>query len=132
MAGKLFEAPGQGDGSHGPKRWSLAVGARDGGAAPGGRAASARAGPVSERAGKKARQQRHIQAQQRAAERKTAGVEEQVKTLDEILTGVLSAPALTFDSLKVAPELRAFDPGHLGTAEPAPDWTDYEPPGRGA
>ena len=79
----------------------------------------------------KARQQRHIQAQQRAAERKTAGVEEQVKTLDEILTGVLSAPALTFDSLKVAPELRAFDPGHLGTAEPAPDWTDYEPPGPG-
>jgi restriction system protein len=53
----------------------------------------------------KARQQRHIQAQLRAADRKTAGVEEQVKILDEILTGVLSSPALTFDSLKVAPEL---------------------------
>ena len=79
----------------------------------------------------KARQQRHIQAQLRAAERKTAGIEEQVKTLDEILTGVLSSPALTFDSLKVTPELPAFDPGHLGTAEPAPDWTDYEPPGPG-
>ena len=79
----------------------------------------------------KARQQRHIQAQLRAADRKTAAVEEQVKTLDEILTGVLSSPALTFDSLKVTPELPAFDPGHLGTAEPAPDWTDYEPPGPG-
>ena len=79
----------------------------------------------------KARQQRHIQAQQRAAERKTAGVEEQVKILDEVLTSVLPMPALTFDSLKVTPELPAFDPGHLGTAEPAPDWTDYEPPGPG-
>ena len=80
----------------------------------------------------KARQQRHIQAQQLAAERKTAGVEEQVKFLDEVLTSVLPMPALTFDSLKVTPELPAFDPGHLGIAEPAPDWTDYEPPGRGA
>ena len=31
----------------------------------------------------------------------------------------------------MTPELPAFDPGHLGTAEPAPDWTDYEPPGPG-
>ena len=77
----------------------------------------------------KARQQRHIQVQQRAADRKTAGVEEQVKVLDEVLTGVLPMPALTFDSLKVVPELPAFEPGHFGTAEPVPDWTDYEPPG---
>ncbi len=80
----------------------------------------------------KARQQRHIQAQLRAADRKTAGVEEQVKTLDEILTGVLSSPALTFDSLKVTPELPAFDPGHLGTAEPAPDGLTTSLPGLGA
>jgi restriction system protein len=79
----------------------------------------------------KARQQRHIQAQQRAAERKTTGVDDQVKILDEILTGVLSSPALTFDSLKVTPELPAFEPGHLGTAEAGPNWTDYEPPGLG-
>jgi restriction system protein len=80
----------------------------------------------------KARQQRHFQAQQRTAERKTAEVEQQIKILDEILTGTLPLPALSFDSLKVTPALPSFDPGPLGAADPAPDWADYAPPEPGA
>ncbi len=76
----------------------------------------------------KARQQRHIESQQRAAELKTAEVERQIKMLDEVLTSILRLPVLTFDSLMVTAELPHFDPGSLGTAEPAPDWDDYEPP----
>ena len=63
----------------------------------------------------------------RVAEAKTAATERQVKILDEVLTGILSLPALTFDSLKVRPELRTFDPGPLGVTEPAPDWKGYAP-----
>jgi restriction system protein len=76
----------------------------------------------------KARQQRHIQAQQHATERKTTEVEEQIKLLDAVLTSILPLPVLTFDSLKVTPELPSFDPGPLGIAEPAPEWADYAPP----
>lgn len=76
----------------------------------------------------KARQQRHIESQQRAADLKTAEVERQIKMLDEVLTSILRLPVLTFDSLTVTPELPHFDAGSLGTAEPAPDWDDYEPP----
>lgn len=76
----------------------------------------------------KARQQRHIDSQQRAAELKTAEVEQQIRTLDEVLTSILRLPVLTFDSLTVTPELPSFDPGSLGAAEPAPDWADYAPP----
>lgn len=76
----------------------------------------------------KARQQQHIDSQQRAAELKTAEVEKQIKTLDEVLTSILPLPVLAFDSLKATSVLPRFDPGSLGTAEPAPDWDDYEPP----
>jgi restriction system protein len=73
----------------------------------------------------KARQQQHLEAQQHTAEARGAAVERQIKVLDEILTGILSLPALTFDALKVTPEPPRFDPGQLGVAEPAPDWNDY-------
>lgn len=76
----------------------------------------------------KARQQRHFESQQRAAELKTAEVERRIMMLDEVLTSILRLPVLTFDSLMVTAELPHFDPGSLGTAEPAPDWDDYEPP----
>jgi len=74
------------------------------------------------------RRELHLQAQLRTAERKTAEVGEQIKVLDEVLTGILSLPVLRFDSLKVTPELPAFDPGPLGIPEPTPDWTEYAPP----
>ena len=66
-------------------------------------------------------------SQQRSAEAKTAATERQIKILDEVLTGILSLPALTFDSLKVTPEHRSFDPGHWELLEPAPDWKGYAP-----
>jgi restriction system protein len=80
----------------------------------------------------KAQQQQHIEAQQHAAEVKTAAVEQQVKVLDEILTGILSLPPLTFDALKVTSVPPRFDPGPLDVAEPAPDWNDYAAPEPGA
>jgi restriction system protein len=75
----------------------------------------------------KAEQQRHAESQQRSAEAKTAATERQIKILDNVLTGILSIPALTFESLKVIPELQRFDPGPLGVAEPGPDWKGYAP-----
>jgi restriction system protein len=39
---------------------------------------------------------------------------------------------LTFDALKVTPELPTFDPGPVGIAEPAPEWKDYAVPEPGA
>ena len=80
----------------------------------------------------KARQQEHAKAQQHTAETKTVAVEQQVNVLNEILTGVLSLPVLTFDALKVTAEIPRFDPGQLGVAEPSPDWTDFAVPEPGA
>jgi restriction system protein len=75
----------------------------------------------------KIRQQRHAESQQRATETKTAAVGQRIKVLDEVLTGILPLPALTFDRMKVAPKLPGFDPGPLGVVEPAPDWNAYAP-----
>lgn len=76
----------------------------------------------------KAAQQRHIESQQRTAELRTSEVEQRARILDKVLTSVLPLPALTFDSLKVTPELPGFEPGPLRVAESAPDWNDYAPP----
>jgi restriction system protein len=80
----------------------------------------------------KARQQQHTEAQQHTAEAKTVAVEQQVKVLDEILTGILSLPVLTFDALKVTQALPRFDPGPMGVAERSPDWGEYAVPEPGA
>jgi restriction system protein len=80
----------------------------------------------------KARQQQHAEAQQHTTEAQTVAVERQVKALDEILTGILPLPALTFDALMVTPEFPPFDPGSTGIADPAPDWNDYALPEPGA
>ena len=76
----------------------------------------------------KAAQQRHIESQQRTAELRTSEVEQQARALDRVLTSILPLPALTFDSLKVIPELPNFEPGPLRVAESVPDWNDYSPP----
>jgi restriction system protein len=75
----------------------------------------------------KTRQQRHVESQQRAAETKTAAVEQRINVLDEVLTGILPLPALTFDQTKVTPKVPSFDPGPLGIAEPSLKWDDYAP-----
>ena len=75
----------------------------------------------------KARQQEHLEAQQEAAAEQTAAVQEQVKSLEEVLTSVLPLPPMSFDRLMVTPRTPPFDPGPLGAADPGPDWNDFAP-----
>jgi restriction system protein len=75
----------------------------------------------------KVRLQRHIESQQRTADMRTAEVEEHLRILDNVLTGILKLPPLSFDALKAVPELPSFDAGQLRMAEAAPSWPDYAP-----
>jgi restriction system protein len=75
----------------------------------------------------KTRQQEHLESQQRAADEQTAAVQEQIKSLDEVLTSVLPLPPLSFDRLMATPRTPAFDPGPLGAAVPGPEWSDFAP-----
>ena len=80
----------------------------------------------------KDRRQEHAEAQQQAAGAKTAEVERQVKTLDEVLTSVLTSPPFTLEGLMIVPGTPEFDPGPLGAGLHAPDWSGFEPaPPRG-
>jgi len=75
----------------------------------------------------KKRQQQHLESQQRTADAKTTAVHQQIDTLDEVLTSILPLPPLSFDQLQITPQVPSFDPGLLGTADPAPDWNAYAP-----
>ena len=72
-------------------------------------------------------EQEHLESRQRAADEQTAAVQEQLKSLDEVLTSVLALPPLSFDRLMITPRTPAFDPGPLGAALPGPDWADFAP-----
>ena len=69
----------------------------------------------------------HLESEQRAADEQTAAVQEQITSLDEVLTSVLPLPPLSFDRLMITPRTPAFDPGQLGDALPDPDWGDFAP-----
>ena len=73
------------------------------------------------------RQQEHLESQQRAAEERTAAVQERMKALDEVLTSIVPLRPLSFGQLMAAPRTPDFDPGALGAALPAPDWNDFAP-----
>ena len=75
----------------------------------------------------KARQDELLESQQRTAEEQTAAVQEQIKSLEEVLTSVLPLPPMSFDRLMATPRTPAFDPGPLGVAVPGPDWSDFAP-----
>jgi restriction system protein len=75
----------------------------------------------------KARQQAHLESRQAEADTKTAAVQEQVTILAEVLTSVLSRPALTFERLMAVPRVAPFDPGELGQVMAAPDWSEFAP-----
>ncbi len=75
----------------------------------------------------KTRQQEHLESQQRAADEQTAAVQEQIKSLDEVLTSALPLPPVSFDRLMVTPRTPVFDPGPLGAALPGPEWSDFAP-----
>jgi len=80
----------------------------------------------------KVRQQERHDAEQRSADEQAAAVQEQIKSLDEVLTSVLPLPPMSFDRLMAAPRTPPFDPGSLGEARPDPDWGDFAPaPPRG-
>jgi restriction system protein len=80
-----------------------------------------------EREQEKARQQDYLDSQQQAADEQTADVQEQIKSLDEVLTSVLSLPPMSFDRLTATPRTPPFDPGPLGVAAIGPDWSDFAP-----
>ena len=75
----------------------------------------------------KAREQEHLESRQREADAKTAEVQEQLRVLDEILTGILPRPAMTFERLMSTAKVPAFEPGELGQVLPAPDWSEFAP-----
>jgi restriction system protein len=75
----------------------------------------------------KARQEELLESQQRTAEEQTAAVQEQIKSLEEVLTSVLPLSPMSFDRLMATPRTPAFDPGPLGVAVPGPDWSDFAP-----
>ena len=75
----------------------------------------------------KDQQQEQAETRQREAEEKTAAVQEQIKILEEVLTGILPRPALTFERLMATPKLSPFDPGQLGQVMAAPDWSEFAP-----
>jgi len=80
----------------------------------------------------KTRQAEHLESQQHSADERSAAVQEQLEGLDEVLTGVLSLPPMSFDRLMSTPRTPEFDPGPLGVAAPGPDWSDFAPaPPRG-
>ena len=80
-----------------------------------------------ERDREKARQEELLESQQRTAEEQTSEVQEQIKSLEEVLTSVLPLPPMSFDRLMATPRTPAFDPGPLAVAVPGPDWSDFAP-----
>jgi restriction system protein len=76
----------------------------------------------------KARKEAHLAAQQRAADAKTATVEQQVKDLNEALARVLQLRPVSFASLTVASARSRFEPGALALGNSPPIWTDFAPP----
>ena len=75
----------------------------------------------------KARQEELLESQQRTAEEQTSEVQEQIKSLEEVLTSVLPLPPMSFDRLMATPRTPAFDPGPLAVTVPGPDWSDFAP-----
>ena len=72
-------------------------------------------------------EEKHVAAQQRAAEEQTAALDRRIRVLDGLLTDSLAVLPLTPRDLKVTIQLPRFDPGALGTPRPEPDWADFEP-----
>lgn len=73
------------------------------------------------------RAQEHLTAQRRKAAEMSAVLDRRVRILDGLLTDSLSASPLTFRQLKITVQLPRFEPGHLGTARPEPEWSQFAP-----
>ena len=53
----------------------------------------------------------HLDSQQQDADEQAAAVQQQIKSLDEVLTSVLPLPPMSFDRLMATPRTPPFDPG---------------------
>jgi restriction system protein len=84
-----------------------------------------------EREREKTLQQQHLASQQEETAARTAALSQRIAILDQVLTGILTLPPLSFERLKVTPQLPPFDSGPLANADSAPDWNFYAPPDPG-
>jgi restriction system protein len=76
----------------------------------------------------KALRQQYLESQQNSAAVRTSGVDRRIASLDQVLTSILSLSPLSFDQLKLTPQIPDFNPGALVNAEPSPDWNAFAPP----
>lgn len=72
-------------------------------------------------------EEKHLAAQQHAAEEKIATLGRRIRVLDGLLTDSLALLPLTLSQLKVTIQLPRFDPGALGTVRAGPNWADFAP-----
>jgi restriction system protein len=79
-----------------------------------------------EQAAKEPEQDEHPDSGLKAAAEKTAAVERQIRSLDDMLTSVLPLAPLTFEALMVSPSPPRFDPD-ASTPGPGPTWDNYAP-----
>ncbi len=79
-----------------------------------------------EQAAKEPEQDEHPDSGLKAAAEKTAAVERQIRSLDDMLTSVLPLAPLTFEALMVSPSPPRFDPA-ASTPGPEPTWDNYAP-----
>jgi restriction system protein len=82
----------------------------------------------SAREREKAQEQERLDAGQRAADEKTAEVEKRIASLDGVLTSALAVPPVSFERLLKTLDTPRFDPGALGHATAAPNWSEFAPP----
>ncbi|MGC2311007.1 MAG: hypothetical protein WA432_05320, partial [Candidatus Babeliaceae bacterium] len=75
--------------------------------------------------------QQYLESQQNRAAAKTSAVDRQIANLDQVLTSVLPRSPLSFDQLKLTPQVPNFNPGTLARVEPSPEWSAFAPPDPG-
>lgn len=75
--------------------------------------------------------QQYLESQQNRAAAKTSAVDRQIANLDQVLTSILPLSPLSFDQLKLTPQVPNFNPGTLARVEPSPEWSAFAPPDPG-
>ena len=82
--------------------------------------------PHRDQAAKEPEQDQQPQAGLKTAADKTAAVERQIRSLDELLTSALPVAPLTFEALVISLSPPRFDPARSGHG-PEPAWDSYAP-----
>lgn len=84
------------------------------------------AAPNRDEAAKEPEQDQQPDSGLKIAADKTAAVERQIKSLDEMLTSALPIAPLTFEALVISPSPPRFDPAHSSPGH-EPAWGNYAP-----